>query len=76
LKLSTARLFPLLLMLSLAALTFWLERTVREEEGRAPLAAAARSGLHHRQPEIHALQRAGRGRFHARGGENVTLSGR
>ena len=35
-KLSTARLFPLLLMLSLAALTFWLERTVREEEGAHP----------------------------------------
>jgi lipopolysaccharide export system protein LptC len=31
-KLSTARLFPLLLMLALAGLTFWLERTVREEE--------------------------------------------
>ena len=35
-KLSTTRLFPLLLMLSLAALTFWLERTVREEEGTHP----------------------------------------
>jgi lipopolysaccharide export system protein LptC len=35
-KLSTTRLFPLLLMLSLAALTFWLERTVREEEGAHP----------------------------------------
>jgi lipopolysaccharide export system protein LptC len=28
--------FPLLLMLALAGLTFWLERTVREEEGRHP----------------------------------------
>ncbi|MEW6687761.1 MAG: LPS export ABC transporter periplasmic protein LptC [Pseudomonadota bacterium] len=28
--------FPLLLMLALAALTFWLERTVREEEGVHP----------------------------------------
>jgi lipopolysaccharide export system protein LptC len=28
--------FPLLLMLALAALTFWLERTVREEEGAHP----------------------------------------
>ena len=28
--------FPLLLMLALAALTFWLERTVREEEGMHP----------------------------------------
>jgi lipopolysaccharide export system protein LptC len=28
--------FPLLLMLSLAGLTFWLERTVREEEGAHP----------------------------------------
>src|SRR5882672_5648262 len=36
LKLSTTRLFPLLLMLSLAALSFWLERTVREEEGAHP----------------------------------------
>jgi len=33
---SAARLFPLLLMLSLAALTFWLERIVREEEGVHP----------------------------------------
>lgn len=31
-RLTTTRLFPLLLMLALAALTFWLERTVREEE--------------------------------------------
>ena len=28
--------FPLLLMLALAALTFWLERTVREQEGMHP----------------------------------------
>lgn len=35
-KLSTTRLFPLLLMLALAALTFWLERTVREGEGLHP----------------------------------------
>lgn len=34
--LSTTRLFPLLLMLALAGLTFWLERTVREEEGAHP----------------------------------------
>ena len=31
-KLSTTRLFPLALMLSLALLTFYLERTVREDE--------------------------------------------
>ena len=31
-KLAAARLFPLLLMLALALLTFWLERAVREEE--------------------------------------------
>jgi lipopolysaccharide export system protein LptC len=31
-KLSTTRLFPLGLMLALAALTFWLDRAVREEE--------------------------------------------
>jgi lipopolysaccharide export system protein LptC len=37
LKLSATRLFPLLLMLALAGLTFWLELVVREEEGmRAP----------------------------------------
>ena len=35
-KLSATRLFPLLLMLSLAALTFWLERIVREDEGAHP----------------------------------------
>jgi lipopolysaccharide export system protein LptC len=34
--LSSARLFPLLLMLALAGLTFWLERTVRVEEGTHP----------------------------------------
>jgi lipopolysaccharide export system protein LptC len=31
-KLSATRLFPLLLMLALALLSFWLERTLREEE--------------------------------------------
>jgi hypothetical protein len=31
-KLTTTRLFPLGLMLSLALLTFWLERTVHEDE--------------------------------------------
>jgi lipopolysaccharide export system protein LptC len=35
-RLSTTRLFPLLLMLALAGLSFWLERTVREEEGAHP----------------------------------------
>ena len=35
-RLSTTRLFPLLLMLALAGLSFWLERTVREEEGVHP----------------------------------------
>lgn len=35
-KLSTTRLFPLVLMLALAALSFWLERTVRDEEGAHP----------------------------------------
>ena len=34
--LSATRLFPLLLMLLLAGLTFWLERTVRDEEGMHP----------------------------------------
>ena len=32
----TTRLFPLALMLSLALLTFWLERTVREDETKPP----------------------------------------
>jgi lipopolysaccharide export system protein LptC len=32
----TTRLFPLVLMLSLALLTFWLERTVREDETKPP----------------------------------------
>jgi len=36
-KLGTTRLFPLALMLSLALLTFYLERTVREEEGSPAL---------------------------------------
>ena len=31
-KFATARLFPLILMLALALLTFWLERAVRDEE--------------------------------------------
>jgi len=35
-RLSTVRMFPLLLMLALAGLTFWLERLVREEEGVHP----------------------------------------
>ena len=35
-KLSTTRLFPLALMLSLALLTFYLERAVREEESKPP----------------------------------------
>jgi lipopolysaccharide export system protein LptC len=36
-KLAAARMFPLLLMLALALLTFWLERTVREEGGHPSL---------------------------------------
>ncbi len=36
-KLGTTRLFPLALMLSLALLTFYLERTVREEEANPAL---------------------------------------
>lgn len=35
-KLSATRLFPLLLMLALAGLTFWLELMMREEEGMRP----------------------------------------
>ena len=36
-KLAAARLFPLMLMLSLALLSFWLERAVRDEETHAAL---------------------------------------
>jgi lipopolysaccharide export system protein LptC len=35
-KLSTTRMFPLVLMVALAGLTFWLERMVRVEEGLHP----------------------------------------
>jgi len=35
-KFSSTRLFPLLLMLALAAATFWLERAAREEEQAQP----------------------------------------
>lgn len=35
-RLSATRLFPLVLMVALAGLTFWLERMVREEEGAHP----------------------------------------
>lgn len=35
-RLSTTRMFPLLLVLALAGLTFWLERMVRQEEGAHP----------------------------------------
>lgn len=35
-KLSTTRIFPLALMLALALLTFYLERTVRDEEAKPP----------------------------------------
>jgi len=35
-RLSTTRMFPLVLMLALAGLTFWLERTVRVDEGIHP----------------------------------------
>jgi len=35
-RLSATRLFPLLLMLSLAAMSFWLQQTVREEQGLHP----------------------------------------
>ena len=36
-KLAAARLFPLMLMLALALLSFWLERAVREEETHTAL---------------------------------------
>ncbi len=57
-RLTTTRLFPLALMLSLALLTFYLDRMVREGE-TAPAAAPPRPGLHHHQLQEHDLRPRG-----------------
>ena len=65
-KLSTTRLFPLLLMLALAALTFWLERTVREEEGVHP-------SLRRHDPD-YVVENLNHTRFDAMGAVESTLA--
>lgn len=65
-KLSSTRLFPLLLMLSLAALTFWLERTVREEEGAHP-------SLRRHDPD-YIIDNLKHTRFNAQGAVETTLA--
>jgi lipopolysaccharide export system protein LptC len=65
-KLSTTRLFPLLLMLALAALTFWLERTVREEEGAHP-------SLRRHDPD-YIVDNLNHTRFNAQGAIESTLA--
>ena len=64
-RLSTTRLFPLLLMLALAALTFWLERTVREEEGAHP-------SLRRHDPD-YIVDNLNHTRFNAQGAVESTL---
>lgn len=64
-RLSTTRLFPLLLMLALAALTFWLERTVREEEGVHP-------SLRRHDPD-YIVDKLTHTRFNAQGAVESTL---
>ncbi len=61
-----ARLFPLLLMLSLAGLTFWLERTVRDEEGVHP-------ALRRHDPD-YIVDNLSHTRFNAQGAVESTLS--
>jgi lipopolysaccharide export system protein LptC len=66
LKLSATRLFPLLLMLSLAALTFWLERTVREDE-------VAHPSLRRHDPD-YIIDNLKYTRYNARGAVESTLA--
>jgi len=66
LKLSSTRLFPLLLMLALAALSFWLERTVREEEGAHP-------SLRRHDPD-YIIDNLKHTRFNSLGGVESTLA--
>jgi lipopolysaccharide export system protein LptC len=65
-KLAATRLFPLLLMLALAALTFWLERVVREEEGVHP-------SLRRHDPD-YLVERLAITRFGADGAAESTLA--
>jgi lipopolysaccharide export system protein LptC len=57
--------FPLLLMLALAGLTFWLERTVREEEGVHP--------SQRRHDPDYVVDNLTHTRFDAKGGVESTL---
>lgn len=63
---STTRLFPLLLMLALAGLTFWLERTVREEDGTHP-------SLRRHDPD-YIVDKLNHTRFNAQGRVESTLA--
>lgn len=58
--------FPLLLMLALAALTFWLERTVREEESLHP-------SLRRHDPD-YVVENLVHTRFNAQGAVESTLA--
>ncbi len=63
---SATRLFPLLLMLALAGLTFWLERTVRVEEGAHP-------SLRRHDPD-YVVDKLNHTRFNAQGAVESTLA--
>ena len=65
-RLSVTRMFPLLLMLALAALTFWLERTVREEESVHP-------SLRRHDPD-YVVENLVHTRFNAQGAVESTLA--
>ncbi len=58
--------FPLVLMLALAGLTFWLERTVREEEGAHP-------SLRRHDPD-YIVDNLAHTRFNAQGNVESTLA--
>ena len=65
---SSTRLFPLVLMLALAALTFWLEQTVRQEEGQHP-------ALRRHDPD-YVVDNLAHTRYNAQGAVESTLSAR
>jgi lipopolysaccharide export system protein LptC len=65
-RLSATRLFPLLLMLALALLSFWLERTVREEERVHP-------SLRRHDPDF-VVDNLSHTRFNAQGASESTLA--
>jgi len=65
-KFSSTRLFPLLLMLALAAATFWLERAAREEEGAHP-------SLRRHDPD-YVIEKLNAVRFGASGAPESTLA--